>query len=98
MDDCTFSHGNRDPQQLSQELTQQYKKISEYMTSNKLVINDDKTQLVVVAPEQAGALRAQIVLQAGEHPVTPAPTAKLLGGLSMKNPSGDNISLEMRSH
>ena len=81
VDDCTFSHGNRDPQQLSHELTLQYKKISEYMAANKLVINGEKTQLVVVAPKQAGALRAQVVLQAGNYPVTPAPTAKLLGGI-----------------
>ena len=45
VDDCTFSHGNREPQHISHELTLQYKKISEYMISNKLVINDEKTQI-----------------------------------------------------
>ena len=81
VDDCTFSHGNKDPQELSEELNVQYKRISEYMTANKLVINDDKTQLVVVAHRNASQSRNQVSLQAGQHLITPSSTAKLLGGI-----------------
>ena len=81
VDDCTFSHGNKNPNHLSSELNQQYKKISQYMIANKLVINDDKTQLIVVGSKQVSALRNQVRLQAGDHIVTPSSTAKLLGGI-----------------
>ena len=79
MDDCTFSHGNQEPQILSLELTQQYKKISQYMVANKLVINDDKTKLVVIGSRQASELRNQVRIEAGDHIVRPISTAKLLG-------------------
>ena len=79
--DCTYSHGTRDPHGLSSELNLQYKRISEYMTANKLVINDDKTQLLVVAPKHASQLRNQVALQAGDHVIRPSSTAKLLGGI-----------------
>ena len=81
VDDCTFSHGNKDPQELSVELSLQYNRISEYMTANKLVINDEKTQLVVLAPRNASQTRDQVRLQAGRHQITPSSVAKLLGGI-----------------
>ena len=59
----------------------QYKKISEYMIANKLVINDEKTQLVVVASRQTRNLVSQVRLQAGDHPIIPSSTAKLLGAV-----------------
>ena len=81
VDDCTFSYGDRDPHSLSNELENQYSKISEYMAANKLVINSDKTQLVVVGSRQVSDLRNQVRLQADQHLIVPAPTAKLLGGV-----------------
>ena len=78
VDDCSFSYGSKSPQQLSDELNLQYKKISEYMIANKLVINDEKTQLVVVASRQTRNLVSQVRLQAGDHPIIPSSTAKLL--------------------
>ena len=48
VDDSTFSLVETDPAVLSQKLTQQYDKISTYMAANKLVINGDKTHLVVM--------------------------------------------------
>jgi hypothetical protein len=79
VDDCTFSHGDQEPQILSLELTQQYKKISQYMVANKLVINDDKTKLVVIGSRQASELRNQVRIEAGDHIVRPSSTATLLG-------------------
>ena len=48
VDDATFSVSHSDPGILSQKLSNQYKKIEEYMAANKLVINGDKTHLVVM--------------------------------------------------
>ena len=51
MVDGTYSFGCSDPAELSNTLTEQYNKISKYMVSNKLVINDDKTHLVVMTKQ-----------------------------------------------
>ena len=50
------------------------------MVSNKLVINDDKTHLVVMAKKGQGAARETVTLQAGAHNMQPVQTVKLLGG------------------
>ena len=81
VDDCTFSYSNKEPNELSSQLNLQYRRISDYMTANKLVINDDKTQLVVMAPKQANHLRDHVQLLAGHHLIKPSSTAKLLGGI-----------------
>ena len=50
------------------------------MVSNKLVINDDKTNLIVMAKKGAWVNREAVELQAGEHTIQPIKTVKLLGG------------------
>ena len=87
VDDCTYSHGDKDPAILSETLSAQYKKISNYMAANKLVINADKEHLVVMGTKATAARRAEVVLQAGEHAISPTRTEKLLGG---------NISEDLR--
>ena len=81
VDDCTFSYGSRDLQQISDELNLQYKKIFEYMIAYQLVINDEKTQLVVVASRQTRDLVNPVRLQSENHPITQSSTAKLLGAV-----------------
>ena len=73
VDDATY------PDQLSTILSAQYSIISKYMISNKLVINDDKTHLVVMAKQGQGGARDRVVLQAGAHSIQPVRTEKLLG-------------------
>ena len=80
VDDGTYSIGSPDPAVLSDTLTNQYNKISKYMVSNKLVINDDKTNLIVMAKKGAWVNREAVELQAGEHTIQPIKTVKLLGG------------------
>ena len=48
VDDCTYSLGGKDPAALSEALSAQYLKIANYMAANKLVINADKTHLIVM--------------------------------------------------
>ena len=79
VDDATFSVGHKDPDTLSSKLSEQYDTIAEYMAANKLVINGDKTHLVVMGNKKAGDVRGQVSLSAGEHLVLPSQTEKLLG-------------------
>ena len=48
-DDTTFTSIHSDHTVLSQNLENQYKSISEFLTDNGLKVNDDKTHLVVVS-------------------------------------------------
>ena len=85
VDDGTYSFGCSDPVELFNTLTTQYNKISKYMVFNKLVINDDKTHLVVMAKQGQGAARGTVSLQAGAHAIQPVQTAiyqKILNGKS----------------
>ena len=47
-DDATLSKSAKNPEDLSISLGQKYSRISEYLTSNKLKINDDKTHMIVM--------------------------------------------------
>jgi hypothetical protein len=51
------------------------------MNSNKLVINDDKTQLVVMSTRATAAKRPEVTLTAGQHIIEKSSSAKLLGGV-----------------
>ena len=79
VDDDTYSSGLKDPEMLSVVLSNQYETISKYMVSNKLVINDDKTQLLVLGTRVNKAIREQVSMQAGVHTIRPATNGKLLG-------------------
>jgi hypothetical protein len=80
VDDATFSVCHSDAEILSSKLTNQYKKIEEYMAAKKLVINGDKTHLVVMGPKTCNIKRSEVNLQAGQHLIAPSSTEKLLGG------------------
>ena len=48
------------------------------MAANKLVINADKTHLLVMGTQAMSGARQQVQLSAGEHLIAPTPTEKLL--------------------
>ena len=79
VDDGTFSVGHTDPEVLSQKLSDQYKIIADYMAANSLVINGDKTHLVVMGTKQTAAHRNDVKLEAGPHTILPSSKEKLLG-------------------
>ena len=49
------------------------------MAANKLVINGEKTHLVVMGAKSKNELRNSISLAAGPHIILPTPTERLLG-------------------
>ena len=50
------------------------------MAANKLVINADKTHLIVMGTKATAKRREEVTLQADQHVITPTRTEKLLGG------------------
>ena len=79
MDDGTVIYSNEDPVMISQVLTSHYSKIADYMAANKLVINADKTHLMVMAPRRMAGRRGEVSVNAGEFVIQPEESQKLLG-------------------
>ena len=48
-DDSTFTMSGTDPEWISQKIKDKYDKIATYMLNNRLVLNSDKTHLLIMA-------------------------------------------------
>ena len=51
-DDSTYSVSSADQDTLTRKLTARYTLLSEYMSNNRLKLNDDKTHLLVMTTQQ----------------------------------------------
>ena len=80
VDDGAYSYANKDPDVLSEVLTEKYKLLERWMNNNKLVINPDKTHLMVMAGRGIAAQRARVSMVAGAYTIKPTETETLLGG------------------
>ena len=47
-DDSTFTLSNKDVEVLKEDINQKYQVIAQYMTKNKLILNSNKTHLLVM--------------------------------------------------
>ena len=66
----------------SQKLSRHYDNIEKYMNANKLVINSDKTHLLVMAGRGAiAARRMEVQVSAGPDQIKQSTSEKLLGGV-----------------
>ena len=79
VDDSTYMYSSSNPEHLSAKLTMQYKNLAEYMGDNKLVINNDKTHLLVMGSKKDEAARKLVNIDTGTVVITPIETEKLLG-------------------
>ena len=50
-DDSTFTISGSDPQLISEKLSAKYKEISHFMRNNRLILNSDKTWVLIMASE-----------------------------------------------
>ena len=60
-------------------MSKEYEKIATYMSSNQLVLNDEKTHLMVFCNKTNKDKREEVYLKAGKHTIKPSATQKLLG-------------------
>ena len=82
VDDGTVYVAEKDPQTVSDKLGEQYSKIEQYMHANKLVINSDKTHLLVMAGQGSiSAKRMEVQVRAGPDTIEQSSNEKLLGGI-----------------
>ena len=80
VDDGAFTYSHRDPAVLSQVLTRKYTMLEDWMSSNKLVVNQDKTHLLVMGTKKMAAKRNEVSMRSGQFTIKPSVTEKLLGG------------------
>ena len=52
-DNCTYSSSDKDPRKLENKIEKDFKKISNYMTDNKLFLNSDKTHLMILTSSKS---------------------------------------------
>ena len=71
VDDGAYSYASPDPYVLSQVLTDKYNKLEDWMNANKLVINPDKTHLMVMTDKKNSVKRKHVAIKAVEHIIKP---------------------------
>ena len=82
-DDSTYTKSHKEPTVLKEEIDRNYQNIVEYMSRNKLILNTDKTHLLVMATK-AGHRANQnygITLNTGTEVIKPVECEKLLGAI-----------------
>ena len=82
-DDSTFTISNKDTEQLREDIKAKYKVIAEYMGKNKLILNSDKTHLLVMTSSRNHRLHGNydITLDTGNEIIEPRAEERLLGGI-----------------
>ena len=80
-DDSSFSKSDKDPGTLNHDIKEKYLEISEYMAANKLVLNSDKTHLLVMASTTQHRLHGNygVQLDTGAEIITPQDNERMLG-------------------
>ena len=79
VDDGAYSYAHADPTVLCEVLSRKYSLIEDWINGNKLVINPDKTHLMVMGPRKISEKRSRVIIQAGPHTISPTVSEKLLG-------------------
>ena len=52
-DDSTYTVSNKDQEKLSNQLSEKFSVMAEYLTANRLKVNSDKTHLIVGSAEES---------------------------------------------
>ena len=80
VDDSAYSCTGTCPENMSSQLTSQYQNLAQYMANNRLVINPEKTRLVVMGTKKQDEIRDQIFVDTGGgNIINPIESEKLLG-------------------
>ena len=80
-DDSTYTKSDKDPEVVQTVINQKYSKISDYMAKNRLVLNSDKTHLMVMATKFQHQAHENygITLETGTEVIEPVYCEKILG-------------------
>ena len=80
-DDSTLSISDKSAEVVTEKLTEKYAVLSEYLISNRLKLNDDKTHLILMTTSQNRKLKnPQIQVNTPNETIRTTDSEKLLGG------------------
>ena len=71
VDDGAYSYADKDPAVLSRELTRKYSMFEDWMNGNKLVVNQDKTHVMVMGTKKMSENRKLVSMKAGDFTIHP---------------------------
>ena len=91
-DDSTYSLSNSDVEKLNDDIDDKYRVIADYMNKNKLILNSDKTHLLVMTSAKKHQIYENfgIFLDTGSEIIEPQYEEKLLGALISNDLSWKN--------
>ena len=84
-DDTTYTCSGSDTNSITENITDKYQLMSEFLASNKLKLNDDKTHLMVMSTSQARLSRlrkgdsSMVRIRTSIKDIEPSQSEKLLG-------------------
>ena len=80
-DDSTYTVQGSGPDELSEKLSQKYSALADFLTANKLKVNDEKTHLLVMSTRQKRRHRdaSTIIINTHTAIITPSQVERLLG-------------------
>ena len=80
-DDSTYTFSGKNPEEIKNKIQQKYDNLSNYMGENKLVLNSDKTHILVMASSAKHRKYNNfgIFLDTGQEIIEPVQSEKLLG-------------------
>ena len=82
-DDSTFTISDKDPMILKEKIDGQYQVLAKYMTNNRLILNSDKTHLLVMTSSTMHRFHGNfdITLNTESEVIEPQDNETLLGGI-----------------
>ena len=87
-DDSLYTKSDRDPAVVQAAITVKYKQIYNYMSKNKLVLNNEKTHLIIMASKNQNRSHGNFDIRldtGGDDMIEPIACEKLLGGYISNN-------------
>ena len=76
VDDGAYIYAQADPAVLSTVLSRKYILLENWMNCNKLVINQDKTHIMVMGTKKSAPRRSEVCIESGNFRVYPTETEK----------------------
>ena len=86
-DDSTYYVSAKNPQELTDKLATKYTVMSDYLISNRLKVNTDKTHMLVMRTDAARRCQPNFTVQlhTGNEIIQPSTSELLLGGIINQN-------------
>ena len=86
-DDSSFSFSSKTAADLCEHISEKFKKVSDYMASNELKLNSDKTHLLLLMSDESRQHKPNFIVQlnTGTEIIETTNSEKLLGGIIAQN-------------